>query len=151
MDHEWYQTRLMEWKDPEFPEEEREQLLGHLKTCPSCQTRLERWEETRQSLSELGKGFFPESPFVGRVMEKIQGVPKKRSLRRRFFFQIPEWFYPELGLATAALVLFFAFSALQHSDISLETLLLGWEPSDLQWIDGSESSPMDATLWNGEV
>ena len=151
MNHEWYQARLMEWKDAELPEGEREQVLGHLKACPSCRARVERWKQTRQSLSELGKGFFQESPFVGRVMEKIQGASEKRPRLRRFFFRIPEWIYPELGLAAAAVTLFFAFSILQHPDVSLETLLLGWSPADLQWIDETASPSPDATLWNGEV
>ncbi|MCM8794337.1 MAG: zf-HC2 domain-containing protein [Candidatus Omnitrophica bacterium] len=147
MNHEWFQARLLDLQDEELPASQRQELLRHLQDCPACRQQVEHWNQTRQALSELGKWFFKEEPFVGRVMERIGTIPAYQPAGGfGGLIRIPEWLYPELGLAAAAMVLFAIHMFLQQPAVSSETLLLSRMPQDVQWMGRSGPSGYDGIL-----
>ena len=152
MDHDWFKTRLLELQDAELPELERQQILQHAQACPSCREELERWKVTQQALSGLLK-VSPSDVFVERIMSKVETSPAPQlPLCRRGFLEklaswVPEWLYPELGLAAAAVILFFTLTSLQQVPVSTEALLLNRLPEGDQWIGLSQAADWTGS-WN---
>ena len=151
MDHDWFRERLLDFQDAELSEDERRQVFRHAEGCPVCRERLEQWKQTRRILSEIS-GTVSSEVFVSRVMTEVQGNPVPRrgtGWRRRFaVLRVPEWLYPEIGLAAAALALFM-LSLLQQETplaVSSETLLLSRLPQDSQWVGRSEPAGYEGIL-----
>ncbi len=150
MDHDWFRERLLDLQDAELPEEERRQVLRHAENCPACREQLEHWKQTRRVLSEIA-GPAPSEAFVGRVMTAVQGVPspQREEWRGRYsVLRVPEWFYPEIGLAAAALALFMLSLFQQEAPLSVssEVLLLSRMPQDSQWVSRSEPAGYEGIL-----
>ena len=154
MDHTSIQKRLRDLQDSELPQEERRQIRQHLESCPACRQQLERWQSTRQALSQLLQ-VAPSETFVSRVMEEVERVPARQPAHwrielGRWIPRIPAWLYPELGIAVAALLLL-AIGSFQQGTVSMETLLLNREPRDVQWVAAHQRSnrtDLDM-LWEG--
>ena len=106
--------------------------------------QLERWKRTRKVLSQLLK-VTPSEEFVDQVMRKVEAIPVRRPVGWRLGLgrllhriQIPGWLYPELGLATVALLLFLTGLLSRQPSVSTETLLLSRLPGRTQWVGQSE-------------
>ncbi len=150
MDHTQVQKRLLDFQDAELSEQERRQMGQHVQSCQECRRQLEHWEKTRQALSHSLE-VLPSEAFLNQVMSKVEAIPAYEPVvRRRWLgrltFPIPERFYPEFGIAAAALVLL-ALASFQKNQglVSAEGLLLSRLPRDIQWV-GQTQSPSEEGL-----
>ena len=156
MDHEWFKTRLSELQDAELPEEERRRILQHAGACPSCREQLEHWKGIRQALSGLLRVDSSDA-FIGQVMTKVGTLPTPQPAVWRLGLDrltswIPEWLYPELGIAAAALLLFaIGFFQQGLAAVSAESLLMSRQPRDIEWVRSPQPTGGAALeiLWEG--
>lgn len=78
----------------------------------------------------------PSEFFVNRVMAEVeaQAAPARRPAR---VLRVPAWFYPEMGLVAAALLVFL-LGTVQRMPVSADALLLGRLPQEDRWIGTTE-------------
>lgn len=113
------------------------------------------WRETRQALLKL-LTIKPSQEFVQQVMNKVGSIPAGQPVWRlwldRLFPPVPQWLYPEMGLAAAALLLM-ALNFFQQATpaVSAEALLLSRQTRDIEWVSSPSSSGRTslAILWEG--
>lgn len=112
---------------------------------------LRNWKRIRQMLRHLLR-IDSSDAFVERVMRKVEALPVPQPALRglgldRLTSRIPEWLYPELGLAAAATLLLLTLASLQRMPVSTEALLLNRLPQEDQWIGLSHASDWTGN-WN---
>ena len=110
--------------------------------------KLRRWRGIRRTLASSLR-VEPSEAFVQRVMSGVEApaavrpVPADaRPARGRPWalrLPVPQWVYPELGLA-AALLLALLLGSLQRMPVSTEALLLGRLPVQDRWVGLTEDA-----------
>lgn len=108
--------------------------------------KLRRWRGIRRALVSSLR-VEPSEAFVQRVMSGVEAPAAvrpapadARPARGRpwvFRLPVPQWAYPELGLA-AALLLVLLLGSLQRVPVSTEALLLGRLPARDRWVGSTE-------------
>lgn len=105
--------------------------------------KLRRWRGIRRALvSSLRVG--PSETFVQRVMRGVEaeapaGARPAPARPWALRIPVPQWAYPELGLAAAALLVLL-LGSLQRMPVSTEALLLGRLPARDQWVGFTEDA-----------
>ena len=114
------------------------------------------WRQIRGALSKL-LTVKPSETFVQQVMGKVEEIPAYQPAGWRLWLdrltpRIPQWVYPELGVAAAALLLL-ALTFFQQATpaVSAEALLLSRQTRDIEWVSSPSSSGRRslAILWEG--
>ncbi|HNV85862.1 MAG TPA: zf-HC2 domain-containing protein [Candidatus Omnitrophota bacterium] len=131
MKHEEIREKISEFHDPELPERERLEIADHLKSCPDCRKRLERWENVR---AEFAKAPAPEPSefFVRGVMNRIARLEEVPPEPEPWFLPFLRWLVPATGYAFAVFLIFIAILH-QEPVVDTETLLLAHVPENAQW------------------
>ncbi len=129
MEHNRVQERLADFEEGQLPNPQMRTVLHHLESCAECREALQQWQQTRQIVATWVTQE-PSSPFVDRVMARVESLPVRT---KRW---IPEWLYPELGIAAAAAVIFvIGYFGVPSAHVSAETVLDSLQPAGSQWIN----------------
>lgn len=145
MEHNWAQERLADFEEGQLPDTQMRSVLQHLEECSECREALQQWQQTRQAVATWVTP--PPSPFfVDRAMARVESLPVRT---KRW---VPEWLYPELGVAVAATILFvIGYLGVSSHSVSAETVLDSLQPSGSEWMSKLHRPDKSAVeiLWEG--
>ncbi len=123
MEHNWVQERLADFEEGRLPDAQMRSVLQHLEECPECREALQQWQQTRQSVAALVTPA-PSELFIDRVMARVESLPV------RVKPWVPEWLYPEVGIAVAATILFvIGYFGIPADHVSAEMVFDSLQPS----------------------
>jgi anti-sigma factor RsiW len=145
MEHNQIQEQLADFEEGQLPDAQMRLVLHHLEGCPECREALRQWQQARQSVADCVTPE-PSDSFVQRVMARVETLPAGSA------FRIPEWLYPELGVAAAATLLFVVgYFGVPLPTVSAERLLDSFQPRGGEWINTLHEPHKSAVeiLWEG--
>ena len=142
MEHDWASERLADFEAGELPNQEIVRVRKHLEVCSACCDALEHWRQTRAALSRLTEPK-PADPFIRQAMTRVKALPETQSSPG--VFHIPDWRYPELGIAAAATVLFVVgYFGFPVETVSAETVLMSRKSSGAEWMNALQEPDKSA-------